>query len=109
MNDLIKLLELTQELTTSAIESGDSIEDMLMSTTEELGEVAACISAEKGRKKKDLKEDAKIECIDVIICALSIYFAKGGKIEDIADVGIAKLQKWKKNIQQRNEVQMSRD
>ena len=97
------------ELTASAIESGDSIEDMLMSTTEELGEVAACISAEKGRKKKDLKEDSKVESIDVVICALSIYFAKGGKIEDIAKVGIAKLQKWEKNIQQRKEFQMSRD
>lgn len=97
------------ELTASAIESGDSIEDMLMSTTEELGEVAACISAEKGRKKKDLKEDSKVESIDVVICALSIYFAKGGKIEDIAEVGLAKLQKWEKNIQQRKEFQMSRD
>lgn len=100
MNDFLKQVF---ELTLSAIESGDSIEDMLMSTTEELGEVAACISAEKGRKKKDLKEDSKIESIDVVICALSIYFAKGGKIEEIADIGLAKLQKWEKNIQQRKE------
>jgi NTP pyrophosphatase (non-canonical NTP hydrolase) len=109
MENFIDFLKLTNELTSEAFAQGDTVEDMLLSTTEELGEVAACISAEKGRKKKDLKEDTKIECIDVVICALSIYFAKGGKIEDIADVGIAKLQKWKENIQRRNETQMSRD
>lgn len=91
----------TKQLTAMAEHSGDTVEDMLVSTTEELGEVAACISAEKGRKKKELKEDSKTESIDLVICALSIYFAKGGDPEDIAKIGLDKLNKWQKNIEQR--------
>jgi len=94
-------LNTTQQLTMRAIEGGDTVEDMLMSTTEELGEVAACLSAEKGRKKKDLKEDSKTECIDLVICALSIYFAKGGDPNDIAKIGMAKLSKWAENLKRR--------
>ena len=101
MGKLKQFLLRTQELTKLAEEGGDTVEDMLVSTTEELGEVAACISAEKGRKKKELKEDSKTESIDLVICALSIYFAKGGDPDDVAKIGLDKLNKWQQNIEQR--------
>ena len=69
-----------QELTVKAAEIGETAQDMLTSATEELGEVAACISHEKGRKEKDLSEDSVTESIDLAICALSIMFMKGGTI-----------------------------
>ena len=103
-NNLLKVMERIQELTVKAAEMGETAQDMLTSATEELGEVAACISHEKGRKEKDLSEDSVTESIDLAICALSIMFMKGGTIEDIAKIGLDKLEKWNSNLDKRKEI-----
>lgn len=95
---MINTLDRIRYLTTLALKKGETVEDMLMSTTEELGELATCLSVEKGRKKKNLTEDSKVEAIDVIICALSVYFAKGGTISEIDEITSKKLDKWESSV-----------
>lgn len=76
----------------------DSLGDMLLYSTEELGEIAACVATEKGLKNKKLKEPAYIECVDLIIASLGMYFACGGKKGDLADLIDFKSDKWKKRV-----------
>lgn len=95
------LLYRIKSLTMRSEIAGDTIEDMLLSTVEELGEVSACISVEKGRKTKELTEDSKQEAIDLLICVLSLYFMKSGDIDEIETIANIKLDKWEENINKR--------
>lgn len=100
---LEKFIQRTEELTHLAMEQGDDADSMFLSLSEELGELAAALSSENGRKKRDLKEDSKIESIDVAVTALSIYFAKGGTVEELSELGMPKLEKWAKKLDARGD------
>lgn len=95
----------TEELTHLAVVQGDTADSMFLSLGEELGELAAALSSENGRKKRDLKEDSKVEAIDVVVTALSIFFAKGGTVEELSELGIPKLKKWAKKLDARGDWQ----
>ena len=74
-------------------------EDLLFANTvEELGEYAAAKTVEKGVKKKKLKESSLIESVDLVICSLSLFFANGGTLEDLAKIGQEKLNKWEERV-----------
>lgn len=80
----------------------DGIYEMLASGTEELGELARAIQIEEkrlGKAHKKLDESSQIEAIDSVITSLSIYFARGGTIEQIVSIMNTKLDKWEKNVQ----------
>ncbi len=74
-----------------------TVTDLLMDTTEELGELAVGVSVEQGRKRKKLKEPALIEAVDLALCAFSMYFACGGKSLELLQIMDAKLAKWERN------------
>jgi len=74
---------------------------ILAHTVEELGEfsTAICIEDNSGVKGyKELGESASEEAIDVMICALSLYYSRGGKTEDIVPYLNKKLDKWESKI-----------
>jgi hypothetical protein len=74
-------------------------EDLLFkNTVEELGEYAAAKTVENGIKKKKLKESSLIEAVDLVICSLSLFFANGGKIDDLHKIGQEKLNKWEERV-----------
>ena len=65
---------------------------------EEVGEYSAARIIERGIKKKPLRESAKIEAVDVVIMALSIYFAEGGLISELAGTAEQKMKKWESHL-----------
>ena len=74
-------------------------EDLLFANTvEELGEYAAAKTVEKGIKKKKLKESSLTESVDLVICSLSLFFANGGTMEKLCEIGQEKLNKWEDRL-----------
>ena len=70
---------------------------ILAHTCEELGEAsrAMCIEdSSRLKKHKKLDEPAKSECVDLTICALSLFFANGGTIKEFEIIASTKLKKW---------------
>lgn len=51
-----------------------------------------------GVKKKKIKESSLVEAVDLIICSLSLFFANGGKIDDLCNIGQEKLNKWEERV-----------
>lgn len=91
-------VERTKEITLRDLAQNHSVDLLLNNTIEELGEFAAANTVENGFKKKDLKESAKIEAVDVTICALALFFAKGGTVEELTAIGQRKLDKWEARV-----------
>jgi NTP pyrophosphatase (non-canonical NTP hydrolase) len=72
---------------------------LLASTTEELGEFSRELQIEEGvfgNTYKELDEGTIGEAADVVICALTLYFARGGDLNRLADLINKKLDKWEK-------------
>jgi hypothetical protein len=70
---------------------------ILAHTCEELGEAsrAMCIEdSSRLKKHKQLDEPAKSECVDLAICAVSLFFANGGTVKEFEMISDAKLKKW---------------
>lgn len=59
---------------------------------------AAAKTVEKGIKKKKLKESSLVESVDLVICALSLFFANGGKMANLCSIGQEKLNKWEERV-----------
>lgn len=74
-----------------------TVEEAFFHLTEEVGEVSEHLSNELF-KRKELTEPITNECIDVICCALEVYFKSGGEVDDIAKVMEFKIQKWKSRL-----------
>lgn len=91
-------VERTKDITLRDLAQNHSVDLLINNAIEELGEFAAANTVEAGFKKKDLKESAKIEAVDVTICALSLFFAKGGTIEELTEIGQRKLDKWESRV-----------
>lgn len=68
---------------------------------EEVGEVATCLEVEKSKRKK-LKESPRVECMDVILTALDLYFKTGGTVQDFDQICFNKLSKWKGHLENLN-------
>jgi len=93
-----KFLRRTKEITLADLATGHGKDYLLRNTMEELGEYSAAVTIEAGIKKKPLKETARQEAVDVIICALSLFYAEGGTDAELAEYGLVKLQKWADRI-----------
>lgn len=91
---LIDQLERIQDLTAAQLKDGEDQFYMLAAAGEEFGELALAIRVEAGMKDRELTEPAKNEAIDLMICAVNLYFATGGKIEDLTSIMESKLDKW---------------
>lgn len=91
-------MERTKDITLRDLAQNHSIDLLLTNATEELGEFAAAHTVEAGFKKKELKESAKIEAVDLTICALALFFAKGGTIAELTVIGQNKLDKWEARV-----------
>jgi len=106
MKDMDSLMELalklfverTRDITLRDLEANHSVDLLLNNTIEELGEFAAANTVENGYKNKPLTESAKIEAVDVTICALALFFAKGGTVDELTSIGQRKLDKWEKRL-----------
>jgi NTP pyrophosphatase (non-canonical NTP hydrolase) len=64
---------------------------------EEVGEVGTCLNNEK-TKRKTLKEPLQNECIDVINCAMELFFKQGGTIDEFYRIIETKQKKWENNL-----------
>lgn len=91
-------LDNVRSVTKEDIKQNKSIDVLFANTVEELGEYAAARTIEKGIKNKELKESSKIESVDLIICALSLFYASGGTQEQLHKIGKRKLKKWAKRV-----------
>lgn len=65
---------------------------------EEVGEFAKALTVEQGLKKKEINESSMHEAVDVVICALALFYARGGTNEELASYGLKKLAKWKERL-----------
>jgi len=96
---LYNFLRRIHECTELDKQNGGTVDRMLRNTTEELGELAAALTVEDGLKPhKTIREDSRVEAVDLLICAMSVFFAKNGTFEDLVRIGNEKLNKWEKNI-----------
>lgn len=103
--DLLAWMQEIQQVTFDDERAGHGVDDLLRNTMEELGEFAACVSVEDGHKPHkdpaDLKEVSQEEAIDLIICALSLFFIRAGSLEQLLTYGQKKLAKWHANVSDR--------
>lgn len=95
---LYEFLSRIHGVTLADLAMNHSEELLFANTVEELGEYAAAKTVEKGAKKKKLKESSLVESVDLIICSLSLFFANGGKMEDLCNIGQEKLNKWEERV-----------
>lgn len=99
---LKKQFDKIQELTEIQLQNPEeSVYTVLAHTNEELGEFCTAICVEDGAKVKGYKtldESSSDEAVDVVICALSLFFARGGTIDQFNAVCDKKLPKWANNL-----------
>ena len=93
-----EFLEETRRITLADMAKGHGRDYLLRNTTEELGEYCAAVTVDEGIKKKVLKETPRQESVDLIICALSLFYAEGGTDEELASYGLTKLKKWEERL-----------
>lgn len=89
-----KIKDLTKKQLKDPSESKYTI---LAHTCEELGEASRAMCVEDSsrlKKHKQLDEPAKSECVDLAICAVSLFFANGGTVKEFEMIADAKLKKW---------------
>jgi NTP pyrophosphatase (non-canonical NTP hydrolase) len=74
---------------------------ILAHLNEELGEVCTAMCVEDGsvvKGYKELDESSSDECVDLVICALSLFFNRGGDMDQLIDISQKKLNKWESKI-----------
>jgi hypothetical protein len=75
--------------------------NLFYATMEEAGEYAAARLVEVGDKDKELRESSQSEAVDLVIGALSLFYANGGTDEQLEPMALIKLDKWKKQQRKR--------
>lgn len=98
-NPIERFLNRTRKITLADLAIGHNTDYLLRNTMEELGEYSAALTIESGIKQKPLKESSRQEAIDVIICALSLFYASGGENKELAEYGMTKLNKWEDRVE----------
>ena len=98
----IEILNRIQKLTEEQLElPGENSSTICAGAVEELGELSRAIRIEDDaitKRHKLLDEPSTFEALDLTICALSVYFARGGKLEDIDLIMNSKIDKWVGNV-----------
>lgn len=95
---LRNLLHNVQATTDLDMQLHGGTDDLIRNTGEEFGEYCAAVTIEIGRKKKELREPSKMEAVDLILCAFSLYFASGGTPLEFEADARAKLAKWNERL-----------
>ena len=91
-----------KELTEFQLAQGQDHKDIVIHTNEELGEFCTAMAIEDGdvtKKYKDKpKETSAYEAVDVTICALSLFYARGGTKAQFEYAVSQKLNKWENKV-----------
>lgn len=102
MQNFEDFLKRVYHLTFKDLDNGGTLDDLFRHTVEEVGEVSAAMTVEMGQKNKKLKETATEECVDLVICALALFYAHGGTGAELVTIGNKKLDKWQNNYKPAN-------
>jgi hypothetical protein len=94
---LLQLFQKTAQIVNADLANGRHIDSLIRSAGEEFGEVCRAISIESGQKSGSLAESSRSEAIDLLICAVAIYFAKAGRLPELVRIMDEKLSKWQTN------------
>lgn len=107
-NPITQFLFSVKNATLRDLEKNHDINLLFKNLVEEVGEFAKALTIEQGLKKKPLEESSMHEAVDVVICALAIFYARGGNDEELASYGLKKLAKWNDRLEdetiKRNDV-----
>ena len=71
--------------------------DILAAINGELGEFCKAVRVEDRDplyKHKKVDESSRVEMIDVILCCIEMYIARGGTLEELREKAPVKLAKW---------------
>lgn len=74
-----------------------TIFELFASAAEELGEIANEMTVEEGtygHDHKKPKEGVKGEAVDLFICALALFYARGGTTDELIVYAHQKMDKW---------------
>jgi len=82
--------------------------DPLLAMVEEVGEVAQAINSEDYGKKKKLKESSAEECVDVINCAVELFFDRGGDWDLLYKKMKEKIDRWESRLDKRDQMALGR-
>jgi NTP pyrophosphatase (non-canonical NTP hydrolase) len=98
LEQMALFLSEVQKTTLADLEQNHNSDHLFRNTIEELGEFAKALTVEQGLKNKDLTETSTQEAVDVVICALALFYSSGGTDKMLADYGMVKLAKWKARL-----------
>src|ERR1041385_1769013 len=91
-----QILDLIESLTATDMKN-KSVFELLASLSEELGELSRELKIENktfGNTYKELDEGSLGESVDMVIASLAMYYACGGKSEELPELMKSKLDKW---------------
>jgi hypothetical protein len=91
---LMSAVDYTALLTANDLARGQTVQDLVYNAVEEFGEFVTAVAVEDGRKQKKLEETSQFEAVDMVICALALFFARGGTQANLATMMQHKLAKW---------------
>ncbi len=95
-----EFLNHTKACTEADVALGKNVWTMYASTVSELGEFADEALKEENvptHGHKPVDEGTLGEGVDVVICALALYFMRGGTPQHLAEYGMKKLAKWEES------------
>jgi NTP pyrophosphatase (non-canonical NTP hydrolase) len=99
---LFRLMRRMDTLTQKQCENeNENSYTILAHLLEELGEVSTALCVEDNSKVKGYKkldESSSDECVDVLICVMSLFFNRGGNMDQLMDVAETKLNKWESKL-----------
>ncbi len=99
MTKMDKFLNRIEDATEKDLEN-KSIWHLFGSAAEELGELSDEMMIEDnvyGHADKQVDEGSKAEAVDLTICALALFFGRGGTVKELVEIGHRKLDKWEKS------------
>lgn len=85
----------------NALAHHESFYDTILALNEEVGELSKAARIETTHCQKSCDEPAKIEAVDVMLCALEAYIRLGGSWDELLSTAQAKLSKYEKSVVKR--------
>lgn len=99
------LMDEIHRLTMADIEDGHGKNFLFRALIKEAAEFAEADDVESGLRQKEITESSSCEAVDVVICALGLFYSVGGTNEQLANYGMEKLAKWETNRKLRKEAE----
>ena len=95
---LLAAVKDAEDATDNDLMNNKDINWLIRSTMEELGEFCKAVAVEDGAKQRSLDESSIIEAVDCIACSFALYFARGGSIDELPEILLEKLSKYRSKI-----------